>query len=158
MLMRNLSSHETVGHSSLMELSDGLPTIAALARLCGRAIAGESIGTDQLPPEALALVVAGRGRGMFDIRGNKDAFETANRFLAVCVEIDDEKRLLFRDKSNPRQTMIYLDAFRQLCQAGFIIHHLLRDFSLSKAGFELADTLQFEDYRELIEFATEIEH
>lgn len=139
------------------EMTDGLPTIAAFARLCGRAIAGEVESTEP-SQEALALVAAAKGAGMFDIRGDKDAFESADRFLAICVEVNAEKRLLFRDKTNPRQTMIFLDAFRQLCQSGFVVHHMLRDFSLSKTGFDLADTLEPKDFQELIEFALELEH
>ena len=139
------------------EMTDGLPTIAAFARLCGRAIAGEVESTEP-SQEALALVAAAKGAGMFDIPGDKDAFESADRFLAICVEVNAEKRLLFRDKTNPRQTMIFLDAFRQLCQSGFVVHHMLRDFSLSKTGFDLADTLDPKDFQELIEFALELEH
>jgi len=157
MLLRNLNSREMSGTSLSQEMIDGLPTIAAFARLCGRAIAGEVQGTDP-SPEALALVAASKGSGMFDIRGDKDAFESADRFLAICVEVNAEKRLLFRDKTKPRQTMIFLDAFRQLCQSGFVVHHMLRDFSLSKTGFELADTLDPKDFEELIEFALELEH
>ena len=157
MLLRNLNSREMSGSSMSQEMTDGLPTIAAFARLCGRAIAGEVESTEP-SQEALALVAAAKGAGMFDIRGDKDAFESADRFLAICVEVNAEKRLLFRDKTNPRQTMIFLDAFRQLCQSGFVVHHMLRDFSLSKTGFDLADTLDPKDFQELIEFALELEH
>lgn len=157
MLLRNLSPGELSGSSLSQEMTDGLPTIAAFARLCGRAIAGEVQGADP-SQEALALVAAAKGSGMFDIRGDKDAFEPADRFLAICVQVSSEKKLLFRDKSQPRQTMIFLDAFRQLCQSGFVVHHMLRDFSLSKTGYELADTLEPQDYQELIEFASELEH
>ena len=142
----------------LQELSDGLPTIAAFARLCGRAISGEAQPLANLAPEALAIVAASRGTGRFDIRGDRDAFESADRFLAVCVEITADRRLLFRDKANPRQTIMFLDGFRQLCQSGLILHHLLKDFSLSISGFELSDRLNAADYQELIGFATEIEH
>ncbi len=155
MLLRNLS--ETQSATLLNELSDGLPTIAAYARLCGQAITGEAKNTE-LSAEAKALAAAARQTGMFDIRGDKNAFETSERFLAVCVEIDSNSRLLFRDKTNPRQTILFLDGFRQLCQAGFILHHMLKDFSFSKSGFEFADSLDPGDFQELIEFACEVEH
>ncbi len=158
MLLRNLSMTDQSGSLVLQELSDGLPTIAAFARLCGRAISGEAQPLASLAPEALAIVSASGGTGRFDIRGDRDAFESADRFLAVCVEIAADRRLLFRDKANPRQTIMFLEGFRQLCQTGLVMHHMLKDFSLSTAGFELSDRLDAADYRDLIGFATEIEH
>ena len=125
--------------------------------MCGKAIAGDIVGVEP-SNEALALVAAAGTTGLFDIRGDKDAFESADRFLAVCIEIGPDRKLLFRDKSNPRQTMVFLDAFQQLCRSGFIVHHMLRDFSLTKTGFELADSLNSEDFQELIDFATEVPH
>ncbi|MEM9413167.1 MAG: hypothetical protein AAGA30_18810 [Planctomycetota bacterium] len=156
MLLRNLGQSDPTGNSLHLEMAEGLPTIAAFARLCGKAIAGDVVGVEP-SQESLALVASAK-TGMFDIRGDKDAFESADRFLSVCVEVGPDQRLLFRDKNNPRKTLIFLDAFQQLCRSGFIMHHMLRDFSLSKSGFELADSLQVEDYRELIDFAVEVEH
>ncbi len=156
MLLRNLNSADQSGTLG-SELAEGLPTIAAFARLCGHALAAE-IPATSLAPEALALVAACGAGGKFEIRGDKDGFASAERMLAVCVEITSENKLLFRDKSNPRRTMMYLDGFRQLCHSGFIMHHLLNDFSLSKTGFDLADTLDQSEYRELIQYGIEIEH
>ena len=156
MLFRNLNSPDP-SSSLIPELSDGLPTIAAFARLCGHAVAGE-IQAVPLSVEALALVAASKPSGIFEIRGSKDGFESTERFLAVCVEIESDQRLLFRDKSNPRRTMQFLEGFRQLCQSGFVFHHLMKDFSLSKSGYELAETLIVDDYREQIEFAIKVEH
>ena len=157
MLLRNLSSTDANGSTQLHELSDGIPIIAALARLCGHAIAGETQATAPTN-EALAIVAVSGRKGAIEVRGDKNAFESANRFLAVCIELEAERHLLLRDKSNPRKTMLFLDAFRQLCQSGFIIHHNFREFSLSNAGFELADTLNQNEFSELLDFAVEIEH
>lgn len=158
MLLRNLSTTDQASSTILQELANGLPTIAAFAKLCGRSISGEVEPVANLAPEALAIVAASGGQGMFDIRGDKEAFESADRFLAVCVEVAADRRLLFRDKANPRQTMLFLEGFRQLCQSGLIMHHMLKDFSLTSSGFELSDRLNANDYQALIGFATEIEH
>jgi hypothetical protein len=158
MLLRNLNPSDQAASSCLQELSEGLPTIAAFARLCGRAISGDVVQEKALSPEALALLAAGGDRGMFEIRGDRDAFESADRFLAICVEVEAERRLLFRNKSNPRQTMLFLDGFRQLCQAGLVMHHLLKDFSLTTQGFELAERLDRNEFQKLIDFAIEVEH
>ena len=155
MLLRNLNSDQP--GTLAQEMTEGLPTIAAFARLCGHALAGEIQGVTP-SQEALALVAASSGNGTFEIRGEKDGFESAERFLAVCVEVGPGKRLLFRDKSNPRQTMLYLEGFRQLCKSGFIMHHLMKDFSLSKSGYDLAETLDTKEFQSCIEFAVEIEH
>lgn len=156
MLLRNLNTADQTG-ALLQEMSEGLPTISAFARLCGHALAGE-IQAVTVSQEALTLVAACGDQGTFDIRGDKDGFESAERFLAVCVEVGPSRRLLFRDKSNPRQTMLYLEGFRQLCQSGFIMHHMMKDFSLSKTGYELAETLEVTDFQKWIDFAVEIEH
>ncbi len=158
MLLRNLNASDQATSSCLQELSEGLPTIAAFARLCGRAISGDVAQTEELGREALALLSAAGQRGMFEIRGDRDAFESADRFLAICVEIEADRRLLFRDKSNPRQTMRFMDGFRQLCQAGLVMHHLWKDFSLTIQGFELADQLDRMEVQDMIDFASEIEH
>ena len=155
MLLRNLTPTEST--ALLNELSDGLPTIAAFARLCGRAITGDAEGTP-LSQEALTILAVARGSGTLEIRGDKNAFESTERFLAVCVEIDTNRRLLFRDKANPRQTILFLDGFRQLCQSGLVLHHMLRDFSLSKTGYELADSLDPSEFKKLLEFGLEIDH
>lgn len=157
MLFRNLSNHDSSG-TSHAELNDGLPTIHALARLCGRAISGETATVDALSQQAKAILAMGNDRGIFDIRGNTDGFESADRFLAVCVELDSDRRLILRDKLNPRVTLGFLEGFRQLCQSGLIMHHTQKEFSLTNAGFDLATTLNASDYAELVGFAIEVEH
>ena len=158
MLLRNLTPSDSAGNSTSIELNDGLPTIAAFARLCGHAISKDIAPVESLSAEALAILALGRHQGVFDIRGNKDAFESAERFLAVCIETDKERRLVMRNKSNPRQTLRFLEGFRELCQSGLIMHHTQRDFSLTSKGFEKAQVLNPDDYTELTQFAIEVEH
>ena len=156
MLLRNLSNHDAV--SSQAELNDGLPTILALARLCGRAISGEILAVQHLSESAKAILALGSKRGVYEIRGNTDGFESADRFLAVCVEVESDQRLIFRDKSNPRNTMKFLEGFRQLCQSGLVLHQTQKEFSLTDNGFDLAESLDVRDFESLTQFAVEVEH
>lgn len=158
MLLRNLNTNAQSTSTILSDLNDGLPTIGALARLCGHAISGETLPIETLSDEAKALLSLGRQRGVFEIRCNKDAFESSQRFLAVCVEVDEDRYLILRDKSRPRVTLKFLDAFRELCQSGLMIHHTQRDFSLTHRGFDSADELAPNQFSELIAFAHEAEH
>lgn len=158
MLFRNLSSTDSSHQGLALELSEGLPTISAFARLCGQAICGQTIPVDQYSPEALTLLAAAQNHGTFDIRGDKEAFESGERFLSVCVELDADRKLLFRDRANPRQTILFLEGFRELCHGGLVMHHLQRDFSLTKLGFEKAGELSLDDFRQLVLFAQEIEY
>ncbi|MCH2177191.1 MAG: hypothetical protein MK106_00145 [Mariniblastus sp.] len=157
MLLRNLNSTGNSG-ANWSELSCGAPTIAAFADLCGQALSGAASSISELDDYANALLSLARNRGMFDLRGNPEAFDTSDRLLAICVEVDEDCRLLFRKKNAPRETMKFLDGFRQLCQSGLVIHHLQRDFSLTRQGFEIADTLAASAYTDLRNFAVEIEY
>ncbi len=156
MLPRNLESTDRL--VNWQDLSVGAPTIIAFANLCGQAMSGQSLSIDDLDEYARALLVAARPRGVFDIRGNREGFDSVERFLAVAIEVEDGRYLVFRQKEQPRETIRFLDGFRQLCQAGLIMHHLHRDFSLTRLGFELADELSVDDYRDLLAFAQESEH
>ena len=78
--------------------------------------------------------------------------------MAICIEIDENRRLLFRQKDQPRETMKFIDGFRQLCQSGLVLHHLQRDFSLTRQGFDQADLLDVDAFSELREFAIEIDY
>ena len=72
--------------------------------------------------------------GVFEIKGTFNAFDSIERFLAVHVETAAEHFLIFRSKQDPQITIRFLDAFRQLCSAGLVMHHLFREFSLTRAG------------------------
>lgn len=110
-----------------------------------------------LSTEAKTLLFVAAERGVLEIRVHKDGFDSVERFLAICVERQPEKRLLFLRKEQPQQTVRFLDGFRQLCEKGLVIHHLQGDFSLSSQGFELAKTLEPAELKQSIEFAVELE-
>lgn len=164
MLFRNLNNPNPSA-TSWEDLGFGAPTIIGFAELCRQRIASPlNLGNAEfdleqdLSLEAKTILTAAANRGTIDIRAHKDSFNAAERFLAVCVESELEKRLLFLQKENPEQTVKFLEGFRQLCQHGLVIHHLQRDFSLSALGFQLAQSLNPEDYASSLKFASEIDH
>ena len=158
MLSRNFGTLESEQDSMWQMLDHGAPTIFGFADLCSRAMNQIPPTTENLSPEAETILVASSQRGTMDIRASREPFDSAERFLAVCVEIELDRRLLFLNKSEPRQTIRFLEGFLQLCQSGYVIHHLQKDFSLSVAGFEAAEKLNRCDFEELLNFAVEIEH
>lgn len=162
MLFRNLGGDDKQT-TQWQDLGHGAPTIIGLANLCSQKMAqptitDEPVCTEGLSDEAKTILVAAAKRGTIDIRADRDSFNSAERFLAVCVEYELEQRLLFLQKDDPEQTIRFLEGFRQLCQTGLIVHHLQKDFSLSAAGFKLAKSLNREDFQSLLSFAMEIEH
>jgi hypothetical protein len=163
MLFRNFGNGDQNQAVLWQDLELGAPTIIGYARLCSLAMSQPNPGSgfpsaDDLSSEAKTILVAARDRGTMDIRASREPFDSAERFLAVCVEFELDRRLLFLQKENPKQTLRFLEGFRELCSSGLIVHHLQKDFSLSVAGFELAESLQREDFDELMNFAVEIEH
>lgn len=141
------------------ELSEGAATIIGFAEICSQALQGtaEEVDSDRLSDEAKAILAVAAERGVIEIRAQKDGFDSVERFLAVCVEYAPEQRLLFLQKENPRQTVRFLEGFRQLCQAGLVLHHLQRDFSLSSRGFEVAQRFSKSEFQALVEFGMELE-
>lgn len=162
MLFRNLGNGDQNQSISWQDLEFGAPTIIGYARLCSLALSQPSqfaeSNIDELSLEARTILVAARDRGSLDIRASRESFDSADRFLAVCVEFELDRRLLFLQKENPKQTVKFLDGFRELCQFGLVIHHLQKDFSLSAAGFEVAANLNPQTVQDLMDFALEIEH
>jgi hypothetical protein len=121
------------------ELGEGAPTLAAFAQLCSQAIIADAkADRDSLSPEALAILYAARQRGVIEIKGVNHAFESTERFLTVCVELDLERQLILKRHDDPEMTVRFLDGFRQLCASGLIMHHQFREFSLTRYGFQLA--------------------
>lgn len=138
-------------------LQHGIPAVTGFARLCGAAMArldAAPASAAALSPEALALAYSARARGGLELRGNKNAFEWADRLMAVCVLVDDDHRLVFKSKSDPRQTIAFLEGFRQLCAAGLVMHHLMFEFALTTPGFVLAEQADPGRLKPLIDFAT----
>ena len=154
MLRRNLT--DPSGQTWWQDLSHGAPTISALARLCSNALiesqltlpadeAKPTLDLNTLSAEARALLHLAKQRGTFEIRAKKDGFDSAERFLAVAVEVEPERWRLLLEKATPRQTIRFLEAFASLCQAGLILHHVQAEFSFSSLGFEKATELEDQD-------------
>lgn len=137
------------------ELGIGAPTIIALARLCGQALAGAERPDTPLSREAQAILVAARDRGIMEIKGVNTAFESPERLLAVHVELEPERWLIFRNRLDPQFTVRCLEGFRQLCASGLVLHHLYREFSLAHAGFERARTISAGDVQEILDHTVE---
>ena len=128
------------------ELGIGAPTLIAFARLCSDALAA-NYPEPPLPlsEEARAILYLARRRGAMEIKGINHAFDSSERFLAVCVEVDLERTFILKRRDDPELTVRFLDGFRQLCASGLVMHHLLRDFSLTLRGFEVARSIRQED-------------
>jgi hypothetical protein len=162
MLNRNLTPDPNQTKLQWEDLNFGAPTIIALANICSHAMSASQTDIErnvsQLSDEAKTILVAASQRGTIDIRASRERVDSVERFLAVCVEHELEQWMLFLDRDKPEQTIRFLDGFRQLCMAGLVIHHLQKDFSLSSSGFDLAKTLNRDDFKELLTFPTEIVH
>lgn len=153
MLPRNLSDRRNPESITWDDLTSGLPTIVAMARLCGNVIASlddMSPAADHLSLEAQAIASAAIKTGAISIRGDKNAFEPGERFLAICVELAEGNRIEFRCADDPEQTMRFVDGFRQLCRNGLAMHQLMNEFSLTRAGFELARTVDQKSIEKLV--------
>lgn len=137
------------------DLSEGAATILGLARICSRSLVHPLEIDQPFLPEADALLFAARTRGVFEVVGKKNAFDSVDRFVAIHVETEPHHFLAFRRKENPEQTIRFVEGFRQLCQTGLVMHHLAREFSLTVAGFERARQVDENEVAGLLEFATE---
>ena len=130
----------------LEELLSGLPTIGAFARLCANVLAQPRGEVDAVTPdlsgEAKAILWAARQRGILEIKGTNQEVESPKRLLAIYVEVDADSFLVFRNRQDPQVTLRFLDGFRQLCEAGFIMHQMGSEFSLTRSGFEQAAGLE----------------
>lgn len=162
MIPLNLGGEQ--GADAWRALDSGAPTISAFAELCRISIINppESVDPSTFCAEARAILVCGGQRGVVDLRASKDDYDSVERFLAVCVETEPDSRLLFLNKEDPVQTVAFLEGFAELCRCGLILHHLGRDFSFSKSGFALAESLanagEAKAQSELLEFATRLDH
>jgi len=140
-------------------LGAGAPVLVALAQLCSQAmverVTPKPTTAEGLLPEAKAILVAARDRGVVEVRGVNTAFDPAARLLAVYVELDESQTIAFRDPERPETTVLFLEGFRQLCELGLVMHHLHRDFSLTALGFELARTISKQEVQPWLEKGSE---
>jgi hypothetical protein len=77
--------------------------------------------------------------------------------LAVCIERPDQRRLIFKRTGEPRRTLRYLEAFRELCEQGLVMHQLQKEFSLTERGFAVAHGLKRESFAEDFSFARDVD-
>lgn len=138
-------------------LGSGGATLAALAAVCATAIVQppDSTAPQPLGLEAKAILYAARNRGVIEVRGVRTAFEAPGRLLAVYVEEDETRTIAFRSQTQPKLTVRFFDGFCELCRAGMILHHLHRDFTLSRLGFERAQAISYQEVAEKLSEATE---
>ncbi len=153
MLPRNLDgTRDTAGPATWTELGQGLPTLMAFAQLACRALQNSAADSSALSRCAKALLVAARPYGTFELRGNPEAFQSADRLLAVCVETDDQQYLVFKQTDHPRRTAEFVEGFRQLCAAGLVLHQSHREFSLTADGYRIAEDLHSADFADELSF------
>ncbi|QEG38771.1 hypothetical protein [Roseimaritima ulvae] len=136
-------------------LGEGAPTLSALAAVCARGVVDPPTEVGELSGEAEAILYAAKDRGVIEVRGVRTAFEAPARLLAIYVELDEHRTIAFRNREDPQVTVRFFDGFCQLCRSGFILHHLHRDFSLSKTGFEAAGKIDKQKVESLLGEATE---
>ena len=122
------------------DLVNAVPTIAALARVCGQQLGVDGIPAEELSlsEEAEAILFTACGRGLIEIKGTNKEFESPQRLLAVYVELENDSYLMFRSRTEPEITIRFLDGFRELCRAGLILHQCAAEFSLTRHGFQVA--------------------
>ena len=138
------------------ELGQGAPTLAGLARVASIALANGPNKSASLSAEARCLLFASKDRGILEVKGSNREFDAPGRMLAVYVETDAERTLLFRRRTDPSVTIRFLAGFRELCAAGLVMHHIYTEFSLSREGLELAQTIGREEVSSLLDLATEL--
>ncbi|MCU0878294.1 MAG: hypothetical protein MUF06_10965 [Pirellulaceae bacterium] len=143
------------------ELGQGAPTLAGLARVASEAMAdrerrAEEKSAAKLSPEARCILHAAARRGIIEVKGANRAFDAPGRMLAVYIETDADRTLIFRSRENPAYTIRFLAGFRDLCAAGLAMHHIYTEFSLTREGLELAATIPASEVAELLALATDL--
>jgi hypothetical protein len=138
------------------ELGQGAPTLAGLARICSTALATGGAPDMTLSPEAKALLFAAKDRGTLEVKGSNRAFDAPGRMLAVYVEAAADRTLIFRSRENPAFTIRFLAGFRELCQANLVMHHIYHEFSLTREGLDLAQTISLAEVQNLLAMATDL--
>lgn len=132
------------------DLAASAPLLMAYARLCAEAVVTPpEIDRHDLSRDALAILFAAREYGGIELKTLNTAFEAYQRWLTVHVDTCDGC-LVFRERGKPQSPIRYLDAFRELCARGLVLHHLHHDFSLSSRGFELAAQVDEPDVEDVL--------
>lgn len=137
-------------------LAEGAATILGLARICSRSFSQQTPAEIELSLEAKAILFAARERGVIEIVGKKNAFDSVDRFVSVHVEHEPHQFLSFKRKEDPEQTIKFVEGFKQLCIGGYVMHHMLREFSLTMTGFEAARKIAESEVKAKLDFANEL--
>jgi hypothetical protein len=110
----------------------------------------------RLSPEARCLLYLARNRGVFEVKGSNRAFDAPGRMLAVYVETDAERTVIFRSRENPAVAIRFLAGFRELCASGLVMHHIYTEFSLTRDGLDLAQTISAAEVERLAALGVEV--
>jgi hypothetical protein len=156
MLQPYFRNDDTRWAQTWQELGEGVPTLTGFARLCSLALARESQSSPQLSAEAKALLFAAKDFGMIEIKGSNRAFDAPSRLLAAYVEQSSTKTVVFRNREIPEYTIRMLAGFRELCEAGLVMHHIYCDFSLTREGFALARTIEKAEVETILKGSTDL--
>ena len=106
--------------------------------------------------EAKTLLYAAKDRGTLEVKGSNRAFDAPGRMLAVYVEAAVDRTLIFRSRENPAFTIRFLAGFRELCQAGLIMHHIYHEFSLTRDGLERGAAIPLAEVEKMLAMATDL--
>ncbi|MBA61458.1 MAG: hypothetical protein CMJ76_03745 [Planctomycetaceae bacterium] len=123
------------------DLTHSVPTLAALAQLASDRLVTPTTTEIELSLEARTILSITRNRGVIELKSNNTEFESAQRMLAVYVEQSADTHVMFRSRIEPEITVKFLDGFRQLCDAGLVMHQVGGEFSLTSKGFEQAKAI-----------------
>ena len=169
MLPIHLNSAQDNENSLLEQLNQGIPSIWQMAKMCTAAQnqgigAGEAesshscANTSDLSTECQTILWLARNRGSFDIKFDRNAFESSDRVLTVHVEVGENSWQPCRVARNIRKNIAFLEAFMSLCRLGLVLHHVNTEFTLSGRGFECADSIAEDEIKAEIENLVTIDH
>ena len=138
------------------DLIHSVPTLAALAQLASDRLVSPPTAEVALLAEAKVILSITRNRGVIELKSNNTEFESSQRMLAVYVERSADLHVMFRSRTEPEITVRFLDGFRQLCDAGLVMHQVGGEFSLTSKGFETARSINPAEVRKLESQGTEL--
>ena len=136
------------------DLTHSVPTLAALAQLASNRLVNPTSNEIELSIEARTILPITRKRGVIELKSNNTEFESAQRMLAVYVEQSADTHVMFRSRTEPEITVRFLDGFRQLCNAGLVMHQVGGECSLTSKGFELAKGIHSAEVSEVAALGT----
>lgn len=161
MLPINLSSSSGADSTFLEQLNSGLPTLWRLAVLCSNAIGNEgkaetssesmiAKASQGLSQESKTMLYLAKNRGAFDIKVDRNAFDSADRMLTVHIETDDNIWQPCKVPNMRKKNIAYLESFFAMCRSGLILHHVSSEFSLSSLGFQVSEQIESESVEDEI--------